>query len=51
VLERTNPKDPGMQQRFHDQATDWCQWDQDSTPQAVLEGRNGLCGVQWEQVA
>jgi hypothetical protein len=26
VLERPDPNNPGIQQRFHDQATDWHQW-------------------------
>jgi hypothetical protein len=33
--------------RFHDKATNWCQWAQGLTPQSVLEGRNGICRV-WQ---
>jgi hypothetical protein len=45
VLERPEPIDPGMQYRFHDQATDCCQWAQDLTPQVVSEGRNEVFRV------
>jgi hypothetical protein len=35
VLERPDPNNPGMQQGFHDQATDWCQLAQDLTACSV----------------
>jgi hypothetical protein len=50
VLKRPYPNDSDMQQGFHDQATDWCQWAQDLTPRVVSEGRNrifrALCHCQ-----
>jgi hypothetical protein len=52
VLQRLDPNDPGMQQRFHDQATNWCQWAQDLTHQAVSEGKNRVCEAPchcWKQ--
>jgi sulfatase maturation enzyme AslB (radical SAM superfamily) len=38
VLERPDPNNPGKQQRFHDQATDWCQWAQDLTTKWCRRG-------------
>jgi hypothetical protein len=46
MLERPDPNNPGMQQGFHDGATNWCKWAQDVTLQAVSEGRKGVCGVR-----
>jgi hypothetical protein len=32
VLEKPDPNNTAIQQRFHVQATDWCQWAQYLTP-------------------